>query len=543
MSLPADDLLSAFHDGTISASEQATVERRLTLASAARQELSEIRQVSALLKGLPRESLPPEFPQLVLAAIEREMLVPSRRADREGDATGRQRWVIGGAAVLTSAAGLLLMLNVFNHGSTAGPQLAARSGRGFESRLVRTELAASEPAGDTLRHNEFTDRPLAILPSTARELDGDSVKIPSAPLGLNRNSALAGASGLNRVEANLAESESQNSRVARTSEFFFDRSAFQSAQIGEVVEALRTEGDQVAVVRLTVIDRQEGLKELQLLLANSQIEVAEPSDEAEKLSGSVLSKKGADKADRSQDAALAESLPAAPDQLLAVFVESDVDQLTAALQQLRETKNLESLEVESPILVAQLDDVGIAPPTSVADKTDAKSRDNRSSAKEIKEQIALIDALTQAKKSMSPRRGISPENAARKKPASSKLSNIPAEAAPQEPQSGDKAKAAASSARQYALQVPVQSLPQLEQAPTSRTQSFGTARAKQSAPARQSGAVSNGAATKSTRPMQVLFVVVDQAQTSQSPAATPKAKAPIKARTTPAKPGSPDGAA
>ena len=81
MSLPADDLLSAFHDGEVNSAERAVVEQRLATSAETRRERSEIRQVSSLLKELPRECLPSEFPQQVLQAVEREMLIPFVRSE------------------------------------------------------------------------------------------------------------------------------------------------------------------------------------------------------------------------------------------------------------------------------------------------------------------------------------------------------------------------------------------------------------------------------------------------------------------------------
>ena len=153
MPLPTDDLLSAFHDGEITSAERAAVEQQLADSAVTRRELAEIQQVSALLKELPRERLPSEFPQQVLQAIEREMLIPSlttdaapvlsRIASSQSGAT--RRW-IGAAAVLTSAAGLFLLVRaVDDHGNgnrAAVRQLAESS----STPLAQTELADAPTA-------------------------------------------------------------------------------------------------------------------------------------------------------------------------------------------------------------------------------------------------------------------------------------------------------------------------------------------------------------------------------------------------------------
>ena len=149
MSLPADDLLSAFHDGEVNSAERAIAEQQLAASAEARRELSKIRQVSSLLKELPRDRLPAEFPQQVLQAIEREMLIPSRSSDAviapASESIGRAGWSrrwVGAVAVLTSAAGLLLLIRAVDD----------RPGRGLSAphQLAEARRMQSAPAESAL---------------------------------------------------------------------------------------------------------------------------------------------------------------------------------------------------------------------------------------------------------------------------------------------------------------------------------------------------------------------------------------------------------
>jgi hypothetical protein len=103
-------------------------------------------------------------------------------------------------------------------------------------------------------------------------------------------------------------------------------------EVGEVVRALDTANGRVAVVQLTVVDRQRGLKELQLLLERHRIATA----------------------DAPESAPPADS--PAGNGLVAVFVEAPGTQLLSALEELRDRPTLGDMEIHKPITLAALDD-------------------------------------------------------------------------------------------------------------------------------------------------------------------------------------------
>ena len=478
MPLPTDDLLSAFHDGEITSAERAAAEQRLATSADTRREFSEFNQISALLNELPRDRLPSEFPQQVLQAIEREMLIPSRPID-SGDATRTQssrRW-IGVAAVLTSAAGLLLLVRALDD----------RAGRDVvkDQRLAGTQNIPSAPVGIV------AESPLPMAADNSAAFAGKS-------------DLAAGAAGQNGVLASAPTSTFTRARIAGGTagdKFVLDQAALRTADVGEVVRAIQqTEGDEVAVVFLTVVDRQEGLNGLQLLLTKNRFTRSE--DEA------------TGKADRL-------SSPAGDaDVMQAVLVKSNVAQLATALKQLSQEKYLQNLEVNQSVLLAELNEAR-GDRVLLADKANSADA-KRENAKSLPE---LASSTRRAKSAL-------PETAEKKSAAA------PATAAKANEARDEKE----ASANQVTFGVSAQLLQQNQVAQQSRTRSLS--KGTQRGPAL---AEKDADATAEQRPLQVLFVVVDQSQAAkpQTPPANSSkpSAAPAKTRNEPAKPKGQDGAA
>lgn len=464
MSLPTNDLLSAFHDGEANSAERVAVERCLAESAEARRELSETRQVSSLLKELPRERLPVEFPQQVLQAIEREMLIPSLPSGSDAlppTAHSLRRW-IGAAAVLTSAAGLLLLVRAIDE----------RPAREFAS----APRSASAPTKFSL---DSSTSVAATAPLAADAVADDRQAAGGFGGGAAAKSvAMGAAAGAGPSPASVASRESDA--------LFFDQSSLKDAKIGDVVRAMQTEGTEVAVVWLTVVDRQEGLAGLQFLLADNRIARAETNSKAAETRKAKSTKPKANS-----------------DQMHAVFVESDAEHLAAALKQLRDQSFVQSLEVDQPIELAQLEDAGAGVDSMLATRRSMTTTDP---AKKIAAAPAPLIA---------PKSG----------PTRSKADSAVTE----------------QLAQQTMLEVPRETLLQ-----NSLNQQFRNRSNIRNAPrAAVADEKSADKATAEQRPMQVLFVIVDQTQAgkSASPNNAPKANPPAKARTKPAKPNGQDGAA
>lgn len=498
MSQPADDLLSAFHDGELNSAERAAVDQRLAGSAEARCELSEIRQISLLLKSLPRERLPAEFPQQVLQGIEREMLIPLDSVTTPAkESSGWSRRWIGAGAVLTSAAGLLLLVRAVDDRSGRATSESRPLAGSSSLRSAPAEVAMDSVSGD--RRSGFGGGGAAPPP-----------RIADAPASAFGKSGMASPlARSNAVAANAPASPS--SAVAGVSSresnsLFFDQSALREAKIGDVVRAMQTEGDEVAVVWLTVMDRQEGLAGLQLLLGDHS-EADKKSDKAEKPK-------------------------AAGNQMHAVFVESDAKQLATMLSQLRKESFLQSLEVDQPIELAQLEDVRGGRMQAAEKLNDASSTTRMAR----KEDAAKSSADATSAKRLAP---------ASTQPAEKKIAG--STTAPKTDPTLGRVKGALDAKNQHAKQVTLElSLDTLVQNQVNQ-QSRNREAFRNQVRLQAVGEKTADKVPADQRPMQVLFVVVDQSQAGKQPTApsnsTKPASAPAKVRSEPAKPNGQDGAA
>lgn len=161
----ADELLSAYLDGELSAEEQSQIERWLAEDPARRKKLAQLQVLRGALQALPREELPAEFPSRVLKIIERNSLL-SESAATTGDAirsengsklAASHRWLRYGVRVLaplaTAALGLMFIFasNFFVEQAPTAPQSdAGPSRRNLEprarERLKSQELAEHDAA-------------------------------------------------------------------------------------------------------------------------------------------------------------------------------------------------------------------------------------------------------------------------------------------------------------------------------------------------------------------------------------------------------------
>lgn len=527
MSSAFDELLSAHHDGELTSAERAVVERELAESADARRELSQLRQVSALLKELPREQLPAEFPQQVLNAIEREMLIATPRVAAASVVGGgsrpapaevaARRW-IGAGAVLTSAAGLLLLVQAVN-------DRGQRSHLGGQPQNSSPHLANAPEDAKPFYVASNMDSPVP----TGGGFGGGGARSSA-------HDAMIGAAGANPVVANGNVDNIRQRSVNFEQYLNFDRSKLRTAEIGDVVRALQTEGDEVAVVWLTVVDRQQGLEGLEVLLANNHFVRSEPDAGKLAFAAPAAASAGASEAKKAQaENAQGKLSGASAGFIRAVLVESDADQLTAALTQLRRESFVESLVVDQPILVAQLEEARKAPmPVSnsdVARKADVGDQSSESAKRDEKAASrALIRgelAKTVAGPSAPPvdAKGLTSDKAALKQESR-------------------------VVARQSTLAIPLEALIQGQAVPEALARlknqnlpSRGVAR-RFTAP-HEAQANNRSAVASDARPLQVLFVVVDQSQTlhpEQSGGAAKPAETE-KGRAKPAKPADNEGAA
>jgi len=181
---------------------------------------------------------------------------------------------------------------------------------------------------------------------------------------------------------------------------------------------------------------------------------------------------------------------------------------------------VQSLEVESPILLTQLDDAEKKPapvPQSDKAKQAAAATDQRNDSRK------LAESFLAARRALSRDESGDKTQDRKSGDQSAPLAKSASATGAKEPQ---------VSARQYAFQLPADALPQ------TRT------RLKTALRAQSQTRLANESRAEQ-RSMQVLFVVVDQAAAGKpvSPATTPKTSVPAKANAKPTKPQEQDGAA
>lgn len=370
---PQDELLSAFYDGEATEQQRAVCSKRLEESPQSQRELDEFKKLSQMLRSLPPESLPEDFRSQVLQAAERRMLLPEAEPVAEARAKSHphllRRWRLSAAALVSSAAILLLTVNLLDNQSAVelagtdpttigelargrvGESLASSSQPGEE----RTELAMSESdelgavPGVRLSRTvqpstQPADQPRVVMerretrpPARNGATPAEEPARPLARLGDDRRST-EGAGEPDSAPNPRREVDEDDfplsDRLAATPKLYF-RNELRKADVGAVVEALDTSGEQVNVVKLTVIDRRVGLKNLQLVLSGSKIPLdpSQPTGETESKDGET-----------------------ADPELIAVFVEATDEQLHSALLQLNVGEQFRDLSVEPPIRMASLDD-------------------------------------------------------------------------------------------------------------------------------------------------------------------------------------------
>jgi hypothetical protein len=107
----------------------------------------------------------------------------------------------------------------------------------------------------------------------------------------------------------------------------------------QVVEALDQPGEQVAVVKLLVADRGQGLKNLQTLLQRHEIALANPGKSGPGRDSTTPAEQGTAKATA----------------YFAVYVDANDDQLAAAMRDLQQDAAFAKLTMDAPVAVSQLE--------------------------------------------------------------------------------------------------------------------------------------------------------------------------------------------
>lgn len=387
-----DELLSAYFDGEATPTERETVELWLAASPEAQQELAEYRQLSQLLRGLPHESLPPDFAAQVMFQAERRTLFPSQPAAAASKLASGQpasrfpRWLKFAAPLVATAALVVVVVKLLpnNRGpNRAGRQLAensrpvARDERAPEAAALRT----SPLGGGGAKVESAQADSNGVLGE--RLLDGSGRAGNGFVLGKNEGHANNGIQAADGAQSTLVVSDESKrfaapssgstevvvlkraDALAEESVTFLNRDGRQPEfKVGEVVEALEKSGDNVVVVKLWVVDTRRDLNKLRALLARNDIpEVPQQNLAAGEQPGLRDPQSG---------------------NLIAVLVEATTEQISSAFAELAKETQVALEDPKLSIPAAELSVVAVAdtefPKTAAEGKPEAPAAAKPSAA-------------------------------------------------------------------------------------------------------------------------------------------------------------------
>lgn len=334
------DLLSAYLDGELAPREREEVERLLAESKEARQELSELEQVGELLRQIPREALPStfasqvmdvcfsetgEFDSTTLAELPTSQNIGPNSSPAQQTETKRRGWfrAAGLTAALATVAAILII--VFPGSPETNPSEMAQSPLADES--AEAERNFSEDHSED-RQNQ----PLAA--------EGSGSEYAHNQAGGSEDVGFAEAQSLEKPPSQ--EFSDQAKSLATPAEADAVRQSADGRMERELsvaaAEKARKAGNQqsgrVAVVKIRVPDRRQGLKELQSLLERHQIPTG-------------ASQKGQPSKDGENQ--------------LAVYVEVDSDRFSAAMEDLQKQPAFRDVTWDSPVALAQIKPMLSAP--------------------------------------------------------------------------------------------------------------------------------------------------------------------------------------
>jgi negative regulator of sigma E activity len=306
---PSHELLSAYFDRETSPEEAAEIERLLERSPEARQMLDDFAELSDLLHELPRHTLDASFANRVLQQARPQPIAASVVPFAATYRSTRWKWGTGLGLATTAAAACVIVMVMLPRGQNENQQVAQRN--------MPVPAAADSRELSESAEREVLPRDLTSPPATGRTIsDRNNETLVSKSL-----SAVSGAAGGASASPADATTLTRSQLAARSPsgiQLPTDVDLNQMA-IGTVVEALQSRGDEVSMVKLTVVDVVKGVDRIKVLLTKNSIV-------ADDLKGSLVNKLDA-----------TDKLP--PGQLPAIYVEAPRRHFEAVMAQLREEWN------------------------------------------------------------------------------------------------------------------------------------------------------------------------------------------------------------
>jgi hypothetical protein len=352
------DYLSAFYDREATPEEETTAKSLVNRAPEASREVQDYRRLSRLLQEVPKVVAPPEFAAAVMQRAERESLIPlDPVASPATSAPRRRSWILVVSASFSVAAAALIAVSIFNwfaprparQEMAVREPVASKSERNVQTfaRSDRDELAAKHT--DALAHADVVAKNSPARPRTV---------VSPAPVALE-------ASPLSKDAAAQFGAQAQSSGMA-----LILPANLKTAKVGDVVEALQQDGDQVAVVRLQVIDQVEGLAGVQNILVRNTSSTLQNVDEIKRMRQRFAGNKPAD--------VRKAIVPGTTGDVICVYMEGSRDEMVAVLRGLQNESHIPKAELTNTIAITTLEEfAGSAVPAT---------KQNREAAE--KEQVA-----------------------------------------------------------------------------------------------------------------------------------------------------------
>jgi hypothetical protein len=340
-----NDILSAGHDREATADEQSAAKALVEGSPEASREVKDYQRLSRLIQELPRLAAPSEFAAAVMQRAERESLIPLDPVTPQASAVTvskkslapRQRWLLAGVAAVSVAAVLLIAVNIF------GP---------FKTRAPREEIARQErssPLADSENRKVST---LSLRPSALERkvatVQRESAKAGAFPRTPEATPAASTAPAL-VTSPMLKGAPAASESAGKSPELALMLPAnLKTAKMGDVVEALQQDGQQVAVVRLTVVNQVEGLDGVQSLLVRNTSRTLQNVDEIKQIRKQFT-------LDKSAHVSKA-AVPTAAGDLICVYVEGSRDEMLGVLRDVQNESQIRAAELTNTIPFTTLEE-------------------------------------------------------------------------------------------------------------------------------------------------------------------------------------------
>jgi hypothetical protein len=372
-----DDLLSAFLDREVTPDEETLARQHLQSSPQARQEFQDYQRLGELLHELPRRTVPTEFAAAVMQQAERETLIPletvgATAVDSQSRRPSRRTWIAASVGLAATAAAVLVVVNLPPRQDAVAVRdtTLAKSPR-FEARLAKS-AASIAPAAPLAA----AGKPLVVAKDATPEMASPEIDAAIPRLRVARAAASPAPTLVSN--APMKPSEAGASRLVFPADL-------KSAQEGDVVEALESVGNQVAVVRLMLVNQTTALGGLQNLLVRDASRPVQGAEKEKLLKGRFAAAKGSVVVD-------AKTVSNGPGELICVFVEVSRDELVGVLRDVQNESQIQRAQLTNAISAAKLAEYAKRPVTTASLGGDASA----ARAQTLSLPHAAVDKITGA---------------------------------------------------------------------------------------------------------------------------------------------------